>query len=392
MLLTVNPFNVKRFRETIHGFEAEMTAEEAIACSDPNAEQWWEINNHASALYLTGRTEEALEFAMKSLRIKRAIPNLVNMAVILETLSRFDDALKYAFEACYLDKDDDRAKALYGEALLRMGRLREGWPLYAKYRASHGWLLDYCKEWNGENLNGKRLLVLEGGGYGDNIYFMRWLDTLRREGAAIDYICQPSFAPLVRHMGYTAIENWAGNVDIDFTKYDYFTSILGLAWKLGVTFNNYTYKPYVKKFFSPHIKSKVGFCWRSGEGKSPRKQRSLTVDHVELITKSIPDDQLVNLTYAHDFPKHTPPIKDWLDTVKIMSGLDLIVTVDTGIAHLAGAMNIPVWVILPGASAWQYPIYTDNHPFYPSMRMFRNEGEGIDHAVNMTILALRRGQ
>jgi ADP-heptose:LPS heptosyltransferase len=98
----------------------------------------------------------------------------------------------------------------------------------------------------------------------------------------------------------------------------------------------------------------------------------------------------VNMVHntPHEAIKGIPLNGDWLHTANVMSTLDLLVTVDTGVAHLAGAMGIPTWVILPGAAAWQYPLGHDIHPFYPFMRIFRNEDEGLDNAVQQVVEAL----
>ena len=236
--ITVHPLADQRFRRTRWGDQAEMrTVEASELLRGPDPTDWDGLSNRASALYLSNMTGEALTVAHKALSRARNVATLVNMAVILESLGRFDEALPYAYEATIVDPDDNRALALYGESLLRLGEFREGWPLYAAERASHGWLSPYISEWPGphQSLSGKRILVVEGGGYGDNLYFLRWLGVLARAGARIDYLCQPSFAPLVRACGYDAIENWAGNVDIDDRSYDYFTSVLALGHKHGVT-------------------------------------------------------------------------------------------------------------------------------------------------------------
>jgi len=403
MIPTLNPFAPKSTK-TKWGEESEMRVVDAAdIISAPITDNWQDLANRASALYLTGLTDKALEVATKAVGIQRTIGTLVNMSVILETLGRFEEALEYAHDAATLDPDDGRARALYGEALLRMGKLAEGWPLYCEQRAAFDWLKDFgMTEWDGtQELKNKRLLVIEGGGYGDNLYFLRWLDTLRQRGAAIDYVCQPTFAPLVRHLDYRALENWSGNVDIRFHEYDYYTGLLALPAKLGVTFENYEYKPYVhsEELFREHLEyigagtKRVGICSLAGEGTSPRKQRSMHDSQLQPMLNALSrKHQWVNLIHGHKLPKEVdnPILDDWLDTAKAAATCDLIVSVDTGVAHLAGAMGIPVWVILPGAAAWQYPVYRENHPFYPSMRMFWNRKEGLDDAVEAVIDHLSR--
>src|SRR6266403_1221973 len=178
MIPTLHPFAPKSTK-TRWGEEAEMRVVEASEIlAGPIPDNWEDLANRASALYLTGLTNEALEVATRAVRLQRTIGTLVNMSVILETLGRFDEALIYAHDAATLDPEDGRARALYGEGLIRMGRLAEGWPLYCEQRASFDWLRELgVPEWTGahQDLRGKRLLVIEGGGYGDNLYFLRWL-------------------------------------------------------------------------------------------------------------------------------------------------------------------------------------------------------------------------
>jgi len=374
----------RRYRETDYGLEAEMTTEEAREIKD--GVLWWEVNNKASALYLQGRSYEALGVVKQALKMKRAVPTLVNMSVILESIGRFGEAIGYAKEACEIDAKDDRASALYAEALLRMERYAEGWPLYVKNRASMDWVKHWLPEWTDQGLQGKKVIVIEGGGFGDNIYFFRNLDLLRARGAEVTLICQPSFVSLVEAQGYRAIANWQGNIDIDWRDYDYYTPLLALGAKLGMKWNG----PYIKadnfswEFFR---KKRIGLCWRAGEGKSPRKQRSMTDEQVWDVVNSLPKSyKWVNLT------KGQPPLKaesvnmeTWLDTAKVIANLELVISVDTGVAHLAGAMGKPVWVCLPGLGAWQYPLGHEYHPLYPSMKIFRNSSEGMQEAVDLVV-------
>jgi len=347
-----------------------------------------EFQNISSQFYNEGNFEQALPIAEKALQIARTIPTLLNLSIILEGLGRFDEALPCAAEAWHLNPGDKRAAGHYGRSLLRMGDLTRGWPLYLQDVNLRSQLRDFIPEWTGQDLQGKRVLVVEGEGYGDNIYFMRWIGTLRGLGAKVDYICQPSLAPLVEHTGFHALPNWGGNVDFKFTDYDYHTSILALPHKLGVTFENYEWgffkKPYINIDGPEHEGLRVGICALAGEGMSPTKCRSMHASQLQSVLNSMDrKHKWVNLNYKHELPKEcdNPVIENWLDTAKIIATCDMVVSVDTGVAHLAGAMGVPTWVVLPGNSAWQYPIHRDDHPFYPTMRMFRNYGKGLENAV-----------
>jgi hypothetical protein len=252
-------------------------------------------------------------------------------------------------------------------------------------------LKDFIPEWTGQPLKRKRLLVIEGEGYGDQFYFMRWLYSLWSQEAKISYVCQPGLAPLITHMGFNAIENWGGNADFKFTDFDYHTSILTLPYKLGVTFKNYQWKPYVlidegfQGLEAPiGVPLRVGICALAGEGMSPTKCRSMHASQLQSVLNSMDrKHQWVNLNYKHSLPKEcdNPVIENWLDTAKAIATCDMVVSVDTGVAHISAAMGVPTWVVLPGNSAWQYPIHRDDHPFYPTMRMFRNYGKGMENAV-----------
>ncbi len=366
MILTLNPFTVVPQPVDPVGPETSLA-------------------NFASELYLSGDTEQALTVAQEALAIARTIPTLLNASIILEVLGRFDEAFTYAAEAFYLDMTDKRAVGHYGRSLLRKGDMGHGWPLYLQDCNLRPQLRDFIPEWTGQDLDGKRILIVEGEGYGDNIYFLRWLYPLRNWGARIDYICQPSLAPLVSEMGFHPLENWSGNVDFRFTDYDYHTSILTLPYKLGVTLDNYKWDgPYIKVPAPKHDGMRVGICALAGETFSQVWQRSMHASQLQHVLNSLPrHHQWVNLIYKHGLPVEVdaPILDTWLDTAHAIATCDLVITVDTGVAHLAGAMGVTTYTLLPGGSAWQYLLHRLDHPLYPSMRLFRNYGKGLDNAV-----------
>jgi len=281
---------------------------------------------------------------------------------------------------------DDPAAYLHSESLLRRGNFSQGWPLFIRTHTTLSWAPDFLPEWPGAHVDirGKRILAIGEGGYGDNIYFLRWLDPLRRWGADVHYVCPPSLAPLARRQGFRALENWMGNVDIKWHDYAYFTSLLSLPAKLGVTFSNYCWRgPYIRADHVSKPDRRIGICWRAGETRSETRHRSMSPVQVLALVDSIglSDYYPVNLTFEQTHSEmENPSLIDWNKTACAVRSCDLIISVDTGVAHLAGAMGRPTLAILPPEPAWQYPDM-NTHPFYPSMRMLRSRSKDLEDAV-----------
>jgi hypothetical protein len=391
-------------------------AREAIRrIGDTLPDDWVELSDLMSAHYVLGNVDYATKLSDMVLARERNTSTLMNAAVILETYGRFTEALPLAAEANALDPGDPYAGVLYFNGLLRVGRWPEAWLGYVRYCANFDWFHAVLPEWKGlsQSIRGKRLLVLDEGGFGDNIFFFRWMPLLKQLGAHVTLKCPTQFAPLVRD--YPFIDRTIGGgpegepVEIHPYEYDLFTSILDLGLHFGITVEDYRWAgPYMhadpqqsryrqlvlRRGATPNI----GLCWKSGENVSPRKHRSLTSEQTGRVlkTRTPTGCNWISLVYD-EIPPHVgvevlePAIRNWADTAAVLSCCDLIITTDTGVAHLAGAMSIPVWVMLPGISAWQFLLDCGRHPLYPSMRMFRNAGEGIDNAVDALCAALERG-
>ena len=120
--------------------------------------------------------------------------------------------------------------------------------------------------------------------------------------------------------------------------------------------------------------------------------RSLTDEQARKIVQSTwTEIEWISLQPGeNDFGIYQPEIKSWTDTADIIDGLDLVVTVDTAVMHLAASMDKPVWVILSGATDWKFGVEGDSCPWYPTLRLFRNDAFGFDSAVEKVISAINR--
>jgi len=395
------PFNLPPHAAP-HGTQTVMTRAEArrviaaVFSDDP-----LDLTNYAAAHYICGSLDTALHYAEKAVRTARNSSTLLNLAVILEAYGRFEAALALGLEALPTDRENILLGGLVADGLLRLGRWDEGWPLYTYYHTATDWLGGVLPEWDGRaSLCGKRLLVLEGGGFGDTFYFLRHLVRLASWGAIITYAGPPSVIPLIVGQPYVA----AGLPTVDgrltelrVRDFDYFVPILALGERLSLTPADVLWRgPYISSGLPrpcplAATRPRVGLCWRAGEDCYPRPHRTLTNRQRDRLTiAGHPRVQWANLTLGTDWADADwqPDLSDWTATAAAISALDLVVTVDTSVAHLAGALGKPTWVVLPGASAWQYGVGADTTPLYPSMRLYRNSGPGIDSAVDACCAAL----
>ena len=395
------PFNLPP-HGTLHGTQTVMTRADARRLiSQVPMDGWLEQTNYAAAHYVCGSLDTALHYAEKAVRTARNSSTLLNLAVILEAYGRFEAALALGLEALPADRENILLGGLVADGLLRLDRWAEGWPLYTYYHTATDWLSGVLPEWNGRaSLRGRRLLVLEGGGFGDTFYFLRHLVRLASWGARIAYAGPPSIIPLVVGQPYIAagLPTVDGRLtELPVRDFDCFVPILALGERLGLTPTDVLWRgPYIaagppRPCPLAATRPRVGLCWRAGEGNYPRPHRTLSDRQRDRLTiAGHPRVQWANLTLGCDWADADwqPSLSDWTATAAAIAPLDLVVTVDTSVAHLAGALGKPTWVILPGASAWQYGVDREMTPLYPSMRLYRNPGPGIDSALEACAAAL----
>jgi hypothetical protein len=328
--------------------------------------------------------------------LERNSSTLFNLAFAYEMVGRFDKSFPLVEEALARDLSNPFAGLLYAEGLLRRGEWQKGWPLYARYCWGDVWeeLRQYRPEWTGEDIAGKRILILPPAqGCGDLIMFLRWCGELKKRGAYVIYICSAMMRTLFEgHKWIDEIVVIGNTTDAEetvilFDYFDCFTSLMSLPVVFGSTPETVPWDgPYIEARRRVELKRNgkplVGLCSQAGETNDPRRLRSLSESQREqlLACESV---EWLSLDYGRQ-----PLIEDWNDTAALIDALDLVVTVDTGVMHLAGAMGKPTWVILPGRSDCKFLLDRSDSPYYPSLRLFRNQGAGTANAVESLISAL----
>jgi len=262
--------------------------------------------------------------------------------------------------------------------LLAQGRYPEGFALLEARHELPGMrkpALPY-PEWRGEDLAGRRLLIWPEQGYGDQIQFARFAKLLKDRGADVTLLCHAELVRLFESsLGVRAL---AAAGAVAFPDPDYWVMQGSLAARLGVTVDTIPNAPYLRASQSwPPLGGgfKVGLKTEGNPTHSNDANRSLPADLAQRL-RDLPA-RIVELDPA------VSGARDFADTAAIVAQLDLVISVDTSAAHLAGAMGKPVWVLLPAVETdWRWLLNRTDSPWYPSMRLYRQgRGEGWETVV-----------
>lgn len=244
-------------------------------------------------------------------------------------------------------------------------------------------------EWNGEPLIGKTLLVHAEQGFGDAIQFVRFLPLLKARGASrvILDACPPELASLLRSA--TGIDELVVR-GMSPPPFDTHTYLLSLPHLLDTTRETVPSDvPYItaperpiKSVIRAHEQTlRVGLVWGGNPSQPRDRMRSVTLDRLApiLATQGVTFFSLQKGEAARQLDgidvmniiNLDPLLTDFSDTAAAIAALDLIITVDTAVAHLAGALGKPVWVLLPHVACWRYLLDREDSIWYPTMRIFR---------------------
>ena len=299
-------------------------------------------------------------------------------------------------------------QAIYLLALgnLKIGNYIKGWRLF-NYRQLHlkgkdlGWgrietnFFNSDNKWNGEDLNNKTLVIMPEQGLGDFIMLFRYIKLIKEKYKCfIHLICHPSLFKLFSNTNlHDNISSTNDLVRFKDNPFDYWITIFDLPLIfLNHSIENFQF-PYIeleksnKNFdFMSEESINVGFVWRGSRTNFNDHYRS--IKKISLLIGFLKQKKVnfISLQYGMDSEEEkilgdfifntNGMIKDFEDTANIIKALDLVISVDTSVVHLAGALNIPCWVMLPDINSdWRWQENASNTGWYPSVRIFRNENE-----------------
>jgi tetratricopeptide (TPR) repeat protein len=371
--------------------------------------------NLGSALGATGRFEEAaahLSAAVARDPIRVDAHN--NLGLSLSKLGRLAEALD-CFERV-LRLQPDHAEAHYNRATtwLRRGDFARGWREFEwrwqlRATAPHPYRQPM---WDGRPLAGRPILLHAEQGLGDTIQFIRYASRVRALGGRVVVRCQPALARLLKTCrGVDALHT----ADDTLEPCDVRAPLMSLPGILGTTLDSMpAAQPYLAaepdlvdrwwRALEPYGPTRVGIAWQGRPTYPGDCFRSIPRSELAPLSR-VPGVRLISLqkvngteqlTRGAPFPVVELPDLDrasgpLVDTAAVMQSLDLVVTSDTVIAHLAGALGVPVWLALSSDPDWRWMLDRADSPWYPSMRLFRQTRLGDwPSAVNPMATALSR--
>lgn len=279
-----------------------------------------------------------------------------NLGVLADQLGRHEEGIARYQQALAADPTRHESAVGVAYSLLREGRFEEAWPYHERRRhLPKARLLkvpDHWPEWMGEDLTGKRLGVLGEQGFGDQIQFARFMDVLRDRGVDVRFAGGAELVPLL-----------GGQEGLARGEIDCWAYVLSLPFRMGVTAEN----------IPPPVRLPV--AWRGGGGVGVMASGRTIFDRYGWAQKT--DIQAQMLALGRDLRPEATGARDFLETAKIVAGLDLVITIDTAVAHLAGSIGVPTWVILPVLNAdWRWHRGRTDSPWYPTVRLFRQPKPG----------------
>ncbi len=260
------------------------------------------------------------------------------------------------------------------------------------------------KLWQGQNLTGKKILIFCQWGFGDTFMYIRYAKLLKKLCCTVLCVSQKPLLPLLCLCPY--IDYCCSSFDT-IPVYDYQVPLSYLPEIFSTRVDTipnetpylFVHKELEQKWNSTisHETFNIGICWHGADRNDPQmKLRSIPLTMLEPLfllphTTIYSLQQQEGIEQISTLPPHCSlhtfdatfdkTYGSFMDTAAVIKNLDLIITIDTSIAHLAGALDVPVWVMLPYANEWRFLRDRTDSPWYPSMRLFRQSSKKCWHEV-----------
>ena len=297
---------------------------------------------------------------------------------------RTEDAMAWVDMALAADPKLASARFTKSMILLLEGRWLEGWPLYdARWDNGLKRQAMPMPEWNlTDSLEGKTIIVADEQGVGDMIMAARWIPRLLAMGARVKLAAHRKLAPMLAAAMPEISGHFETGEPIHDVDADLWVPCMSLLKAFQVTPYNIPDAPYLRhpKAFFSREKPRIGLVWKGSPYHQHDAYRSVSFDTIEPIICPGASWYSLQVGEPGAFGNHGIDIGagliDWIQTAEAVGAMDLVISVDTSVAHLAGALGIPCWLMLQYAPDWRWLQRGAATPWYPAHRLFRQPTPG----------------
>lgn len=378
--------------------DAERHFRGALALDDRRAAGWV---NLGVALDRLDRNDEAEIAFRKAYALERAsdddVAAFVNLAVALRHKGDLEEGLSLGRHL--VDSPKAAGHFVYGLTLATAGKLREAWP-HHEFRWAHLPMVrlraGFPKPaWSGQDLRGRTLLLRAEQGFGDTIQFVRYATWLKRLGARVVLRPQKGLERLAR--GFAGVDDVLTG-DVPNPPFDWYLHPMSLPAVFGTDLTSIPSEgPYLRvdreareKWQSrlpSNGKLRVGLVWAGSPEHQRDRYRSVKLSALDTLLatpgvafyslqKGTPSREIESVASPGRLIDLSADLLDFADTAAVLERLDLLICVDTAVAHVAGALGRPVWMLVSDPADWRWMLDRSDTPWYPSMRIFRQRVRG----------------
>ena len=356
------------------------------------------------------RPDQALQcYAMAFVQDPNSAAAFNNYGNVLRECGQPQRAVPFLQHAAILDPKNITAHFNLAVSYLLMGDYQRGWPAYeSRWNYEHlaGTEPKYSQpRWRGEDIRDKTILVVGEQGHGDCVQFVRFVYNLHMLGAKVKLQVTDGLIPLLNS---SDIMQWVGGYDDNPGEFDTWVPIMSIPGILGVTLENL---PKIQSYMSANSvlvkewqerlglkhRMRVGFSWSGRRDSWLNQHKGVPFPVILELIKNNPQYEWINLQVdaSEDeeqaladagVTRYPNSIKSFADTAALMMHMDVVISVDTAITHLAGSLGRPVWVMLNAYSTdWRWLLDRDSSPWYSSARLFRQPAMGDWESVTKKI-------
>ncbi|MGB8603414.1 MAG: tetratricopeptide repeat protein [Rhizomicrobium sp.] len=385
--------------------EALAALDKAVALEPRHGEAY---NNRGNVLISLGRLEDALASLDRAIALNpKNAEAYTNRGNVLRELARPDEALASYDRAIALSPDYAEAQANKSISLLQAGNFAEGFKLYEyrwKCEVPRRAFLNFSASmvrhfdqsaWLGrEDIAGKTLLVHAEQGLGDSIQFCRYIPLLKKTGARLLFEVPDALRSLMGSLKTDAELVGPGSV---LPPFDWHTPLMSLPLIFGTKLDTVPADvPYLaadkaktilwRRMLGEKQRPRIGLAWSGNPEHTNDHNRSIPLEILApllrlpfsfyALQKDIRPADARLLAAMPELKVQRARLDDFSDTAALVEQMDLVISVDTSVAHLAGALGKPVWLMLTAVAEWRWLVGRDDSPWYPSARLLRQENRG----------------